>query len=238
MTVKVLILWLLSLLTLSAQDVECLVVSGSFNESSGIWAQRWSDYGTNRTVVSGLAEDRAGCYVLQPYRINGRKCYRQLIGSNVIWYGHKLNPYSSYDAWYIGSYPYIDPPRVRRSIPCTPAFVPNRNGIATYDAFIDTNVVVVSAGDPSVVRVYRSRSSLLAEGYEPPGCRIKDITIRDGTFTLYWMGSSNHVYALYSTTNLFERFTLLKDNIQVLNGLGVWQIPFDGTVGFYKIVEY
>ena len=43
----------------------------------------------------------------------------------MIWFGDRNNARNSFDAWYVGSYPYESPPARRKSIPVHPTFIPN-----------------------------------------------------------------------------------------------------------------
>jgi len=173
-----LLLPLLKIMTFAQTDVtnnvsEYLVVSGTFNESIKIWQDRWKLYnGTIKSINDSDISNKLGYYAIQPYTINNHKCYKQINGNNYIWFGHKLNPVNSYDAWYIGNTiehthrtetnTLINPltPLTQPAIPCSPTFLPNRKGINTAISFYKKDITTISESDPSIQRLFLSQSEM------------------------------------------------------------------------------
>jgi hypothetical protein len=285
---KLLLLWLTLTLSLSpimslAQTntintntnkiSEYVVVSGTFNQSIKIWQERWKLYnGTIKSINNSDVINKLGYYVKQPYTINKHKCYKQINGNNYIWFGHKLNPVNSYDAWYIGNT--IEPtqptetnslitpltPLNKLSIPCSPTFLPNNNGINTLTIFYTTNITTISQSDPSIQRLFLSQSELteliklnsqnfdLSNLYDSSNLTeinnsITKMSVKniDNLLTITIKNSATPATPLlidvYRSTDLVnDEFKILYSNIVVNTPKFDLNLPLNGHIGFFKIV--
>ena len=227
-------------ITSVSQQIECLMVDGTFNESTEIWRSRWKEYnGSVKQIYSST--NKLGCYVLQNITVNGRKCWKQLNGTNYIWYGHKASPLKSFDAWYIGVYPLEEVPRVSKSIPWVSTFIPNRQGYLTYLKVIDINTIIISEYDPIVKRVYLTQSYIDSITEKSSGLKIiqditiKSIEIKDGNVFLNLELYNVVEYDIYKSTNLIrDKFLLIHSNLFIESN--VWIELFNDNPVFYKIV--
>jgi hypothetical protein len=261
---------------------EYLVVSGTFNQSIKIWQERWKLYnGTIKSINNSDVINKLGYYVKQPYTINKNKCYKQINGNNYIWFGHKLNPVNSYDAWYIGNS--IEPtqttqptettetnslitpltPLNKLSIPCSPTFLPNNNGINTLTIFYTTNITIISQSDPSIQRLFLSQSELaeliklnshnfdLSNLYDSSS--LSSLSEINNSITKMSVNNINNLLTItiktsvtpanpliidvYRSTDLVnDEFKLLYSNIVVNTPKFEFNLPLNGNIGFFKIV--
>jgi hypothetical protein len=101
-------------------------LSGSFDIPSRKWIERWQAYnGSPKQFDKSESEGLFTTYLLQDFKINRKVCWKEINGENMIWFGDRNNARNSFDAWYVGSYPYESPPARRKSIPVHPTFIPN-----------------------------------------------------------------------------------------------------------------
>jgi hypothetical protein len=132
-------------------DVECLKVSGSFDIPVATWKVRRQSGGIPAVEISTSAVLSVIGHYVTAGMINGKPSWKQLGGNNVMWFGDRLNPQNSFDAWYIGDPGCAQVPAKRFSVPRLPTFVPNELalGVRNFDPCDRTRAV----GMPVIERV-------------------------------------------------------------------------------------
>jgi len=195
-----------------AQDV---VVQGGFEEAIALWQSRWLEHGVQVELPSGLPVSVHGLYKpCQP--INGLKAWKQVGGDNYIWFGDRLNPVDSFDAWYIGDPACVFVPASKRSIPRWPIFVLNEKGRNPF-ALLDRSL-----------RHVRLASEAVGEAEAAPALVVTHAKVENNKLLLQWEGAGARLER--------SRDLISWELVRYLDGQAVEVELVDGwDTGFYRI---